>query len=96
MNIYKAKEIIDYHNILIDNDKSRFLDKKDKEMEHKAIDMAIQALDFVEFVVKEIFANNKDINDELFKDIACRKLNRLGLVDKTCYDKWELRRGLRL
>ena len=93
MNIYKAKEIIDYHNVLINNDKSGFLDK---EMEYKAIHMAIQTLDFVEFVVEEIFANNKDINDELFKDVACRKLNRLGLIDKTCYDKWELKRGLRL
>lgn len=38
----KAKEIISYHKILVDRDKSGLLDK---QLEYQAIDMAIKALE---------------------------------------------------
>ena len=45
MTIQKAIEIISYHKILVDRDKSGLLDK---ELEYKAIDMAIEALKYQE------------------------------------------------
>lgn len=37
--------------------------------------------DFAHWVAKQIFF--KEINDDLFVEIACRKLAKLGLVEKT-------------
>lgn len=45
MTTFKAKEIISYHKILVDRDKSGLLDK---ELEYEAIDMAIEALEQME------------------------------------------------
>ena len=42
MTTDKAKEIISYHKILVDRDKSGLLDEK---LEYEAIDMAVEALE---------------------------------------------------
>ena len=39
--------------------------------------------EFAEFVADEIFDERADWDTEVFKEIACRKLYKLGLVDKT-------------
>ena len=39
--------------------------------------------EFAEFVAEEIFEETSYWNAETFKEIACRKLHKLGLVDKT-------------
>ena len=39
--------------------------------------------EFAEFVAEEIFEETSYWNSETFKEIACRKLHKLGLVDKS-------------
>lgn len=45
---------------------------------------------FVEFVAKEIFDTNWNTNYKSFTEIACRKLYKLGLVDKDDKGFWIL------
>ena len=45
--------------------------------------------DFVMWVASEIFDDNWEYNKDAFAEIACRKLNKLGIV-KANGDKWEL------
>ena len=42
-------------------------------------------MEFAKWVTKMIFDNNtiKDFDFELFSELACRKLEKLGLVEKT-------------
>ena len=41
--------------------------------------------DFTKWVAEQIFF--KEITDDLFVELACRKLHQLGLVEKT-NDEW--------
>ena len=45
--------------------------------------------DFAVWVAKEIFDDEWEYNKDAFAEIACRKLNKLGIV-KANGDKWEL------
>ena len=52
-------------------------------------DVAIKALEFAEFVAEEIFDENWEYNNDVFAEIACRKLADMGIV-KADWDKWYL------
>lgn len=43
--------------------------------------------DFATWVADYIFTENWDLNCYAFAELACRKLNKLGIVQKTD-DKW--------
>ena len=56
------------------------------------IDKAIKSLEFAEWVAEEIFSDEidgKEFCDYEFEEVACRKLEKLGIVRKTETD-WEL------
>ena len=46
--------------------------------------------DFAEFVAEEIFSEEWEFNKDSFSEIACRKLYKLGVIDKT-NDEWVYR-----
>lgn len=48
-----------------------------------------EAEQFAEWVAEEIFSELWEYNKDAFAEIACRKLEKLGIV-KTNGDKWEL------
>ena len=66
---------------------------QDKE-DIQAVQMAIQALDFAEFVAYEIIDErfNDRFNADAFKEISCRKLGRIGIVKKDA-DSWVFNKG---
>ena len=53
------------------------------------IDKAIKSLEFAEWVAEEIFSDDWEYNKDSFEEVACRKLEKLGIVRKTETD-WEL------
>lgn len=65
------------------------------EESHTAMMMGIKALeqepyDFARWVAREIFDDNWEYNkDANFAEIACRKLEKLGIV-RAIGDEWEL------
>ena len=64
------------------------------EQHYKAKQMAIKALEqepynFAKWVAREIFDENWEYNKDAFAEIACRKLEKLGIV-RAKGDKWEL------
>ena len=54
-----------------------------------AHNMSIKALEFAEWVAEEIFSDDWEYNKDSFEEVACRKLEKLGIVRKTETD-WEL------
>ena len=68
----------------------------------KSLDMAIKALeqeskvdhwkDFALWVATEIFDEMWEYNADAFAEIACRKLEKLGIVQKNG-NEWELKVG---
>ena len=56
---------------------------------HEPFNMAIEALNFSEWVAEEIFDENWELNADAFAELACRKLETLGIV-KANGDRWEL------
>lgn len=67
--------------------------------EGEAVDLAIAALSpdrrtddafrFCEWVAEEIFDENWEYNTDAFAEIACRKLEKMGIV-KLIGENWEL------
>lgn len=45
--------------------------------------MAIKSLEFVKWVANEIFDEEWEFNKDSFEEVACRKLEKLGIVRKT-------------
>ena len=54
-----------------------------------ALDRAIKALEFAEWVAEEIFSDDWEYNKGSFEEIVCRKLEKMEIVRKTETD-WEL------
>lgn len=44
-------------------------------------------VEFAEFVAEEIFSEEWEFNKDSFSEIACRKLYKLGVIDKND-DEW--------
>lgn len=44
------------------------------------IDKAIKAIDFAEWVAEEIFSDDWEYNKDSFEELACRKLEKIGIV----------------
>ena len=63
MTTYKAKEIISYHKILVDRDKSGLLDK---ELEYEAIDMAEKSLEKISKIEEILSRDCTDISKFAF------------------------------
>lgn len=84
------KEAADFIWDVLDGVKS-FNEEGDKGLE--ALDLAIKALknerpqgewiEFAEFVAKEVCTNNFKENADCFAELACRKLEKFGLVKRT-------------
>ena len=55
----------------------------------EALDMAHKSLDFAQFVANEIFS--EDFEVESFKELTCRRLHKIGIVEKKD-GYWELRK----
>ena len=53
------------------------------------IEKGIKAIEFAEWVAEEIFSDDWEYNKDSFTEIACRKLEKMGIVRKTDTD-WEL------
>jgi hypothetical protein len=47
-----------------------------------ANDMAIKALEFAEWVAEEMFSDDWEFNKDSFEELACRKLEKVGIVKK--------------
>lgn len=60
-----------------------------KPLQPQTIDMAIKALEFTEWVAKEIFDEEWEYNKDSFEELACRKLEKIGIVRKSDTD-WVL------
>lgn len=46
------------------------------------INKAIKALEFAEWVAEEIFSDDWEFNKDSFEEVACRKLAKLGIIEK--------------
>ena len=55
----------------------------------EALDIAVKALRFAQFVAEEIFDENWEYNKDAFAEIACRKLADMGIVIADG-DEWHL------
>ena len=53
------------------------------------IDKAIKALEFAEWVAEEMFSDDWEYNKDSFEELACRKLEKMGIVKGTKTD-WKL------
>ena len=63
--------------------------------EHEKIPVTLESEkyeQFAEWVAKEIFDDMWDYNKDAFAEIACRKLEKLGIV-KANGNMWELIKG---
>lgn len=73
-----------YNNNGTDYDRYCALDMAIKELEQKP-----KAGQFAKWVANEIFDDMWEYNKDAFAEIACRKLEKLGIV-KASGDVWEL------
>ena len=55
----------------------------------KALEQETKTRQFTEWVTSEIFNDNWKCNKDAFAEIACRKLEKLGIV-RAKGDEWEL------
>jgi len=58
------------------------------EIDQESVELGLGAIDFCKWVASEV--TNEElwkVNSESFAEIACRKLNKLGIVDKQG-DSW--------
>ena len=55
----------------------------------KALEQEPKTEQFAKWVAKEIFDENWEYNKEVFAELACRKLAKLGIVIRMG-DEWEL------
>jgi len=46
------------------------------------IDKPIKSLEFAEWVAEEIFSDDWEHNKVSFEEVACRKLEKLGIIEK--------------
>ena len=77
---------------------TQYNDIDDLTRTEKLIDNAptvIPDVEFAEWVTKMIFDNNEieDFDFELFSELACRKLEKMGLVKKTKSEWVKMKEG---
>ena len=83
------KHTLDRSEIVLDEDITVILEEVPTVAIPSAEPKTGHLKDFVMWVASEIFDDNWEYNKDAFAEIACRKLNKLGIV-KANGDEWEL------